>query len=182
LGTINNHATYLDTASKLQNNIIASPTSTSWGGCASEWNQSDNLYVKTGAPAACANAGTDVTAGTSASLVLDVGSNASPNTTNINTWRGYYIGSMPDPADAKSSLSRTGIQLNNVECGFADTAGEKTQWKNILKEIPGTYYDNDGNGTIDDTEVQKFAYCAYYDFGGNARANTPRIGAWEIDP
>lgn len=183
ISAINNLTGYLQTSSKLQNNMWADPTYTTFAsGCAAEWDQGYNLFAK--ATSGNCTAGTDVGGGASTDpqLALNVGSAASPNTTNIATWRAASITNIPDATLAKSSATKAGARFNNVYCPHADTVAERNEWKKVLVHVPGTYYDNDGNGEISDTEIEKFAYCAYYDFGGNVRADTPRAGAWEVAP
>lgn len=99
-----------------------------------------------------------------------------------SSWEALDWENMPDPDDARLVAdTNVGTDLNDaVACTSDIVAADLANWATIALEMDYPYsLDANSDGTVTTAELANWSQCAYYDFFGNARSNTPNMGMHE---
>jgi len=165
------------------NNIFAAPSASTSSVCFSDVNMTYNYNLYGSGD----NAVSNITA--SCKGVNDMGGSASsvnpalvlnPITTSVQAqWAATDHNNQPDPDNARITADGNfGLRLNNVPCV---SAADATEFAKIAHEMDYPYgLDTGDAGTdVDLSEMANWRQCAYYDFFGNARGDSPNVGMHE---
>jgi hypothetical protein len=98
------------------------------------------------------------------------------------SWVDHDWTNPPDPDNARLVAdTNTGTDLNdNAACVSDIATADLANWAVIAHEMDYPYsLDANTDGEVTAAELANWKQCAYYDFWGNARANTPNMGMHE---
>ncbi len=133
-----------------------------------------NLWGRTGLDTVCRGANDVGGIGSAGNPGLTLNSGAS--------WEGFDSSDPPDPDNARLVAdTNVGTDLNDNGACVSDIAtADLANWAVIAHEMDYPYsLDANTDGSVTAAELANWKQCAYYDFWGNPRANTPNMGMHE---